>query len=206
MFGAMDVSAQSAASRPPLLPEDDEIRIALSAAPAEVSRDADVWVLRRGGHVKVRSGNSGIACMVSRDHPESLYPICYDTEAARTILPIALREQQLREEGRDDAAVEAEIRAAIERGELKLPSGTAMSWMLSPHQVIYAGSQGPRVGKWHPHIMLYMPYATQAKLGYAARPNGDLAVREEGKATAHLIIITPDWAGGAGSSPGSARD
>ena len=196
---ASGVAGQSATARPALLSDDEEIRLALSAAPSEVSRDADVWVLRRGGHVKVKSGTSGIACMVSRDHPESLYPICYDAEAARTILPIALRESQLREKGMDDAAIEAGIKAAIERGELKLPAASALSWMLSPQQVIFAGANGPRVGKWHPHIMVYMPYATRAKLGYPARANGDFSIGDEGKATAHLIVITAGWSSDTGS-------
>ena len=100
---AGQAAAQTVAAKPALLAESEEIRLARSAAPPEVARDADVWVLRRGGHVKVQSGTSGVACMVSRDHPESLYPICYDAEAARTIFQIALRESQLRENGADDA-------------------------------------------------------------------------------------------------------
>jgi len=191
------VPAQNALPR--LMPESDEIRLALSAAPPEVARDADVWVLRRGGHVKVRTGTSGVACMVGRDHPESLYPICYDAEAARSILPIAIRESQLREKGADDATIEREVTGAIERGELKLPAASAMSWMLSRDQVIYAGASGRRVGQWHPHIMIYMPYATRAKLGYPARANGDLGIGDEGKATAHLIVITGAWS----TEPGS---
>jgi hypothetical protein len=195
-----EAAAQTAVSRPPLLAEDEEIRLARSAAPPEISRDADVWVLRRGGFVKVRSGPNGVACMVSRDHPESLYPICYDPESARTILPITLREAELREKGQDEAAIDAEIKAAIERGELKLPTGSAMSWMLSADQVIYAGANGRRVGKWFPHIMIYMPGATRAKLGFAALPNGDYGIGDEGKPTAHLIVITASWSTGTGSN------
>lgn len=179
---------------PRLLPEAEEIRLALSAAPPAISGNADVWVLRRGGHVKVRSGTSGVACIVTRDHPESLYPICFDAEATRTMLPLMLREQQLREKGLTDEQVAQEIEAAIARRELTLPSRPAMAWMMSPSQVIYAGATGPRVGAWHPHVMIYSPYATTETLGYSGLPDGDFSLREAGRPTAHILIITRDWA------------
>jgi len=91
----LPVSAQ-APSLPPLLPEAEEIALARSAAPPEISGAADIWVLRRGGHERMVSGTNGAACIVARDHPESLYPICYDAAAVRTVLPIQLREQRMR--------------------------------------------------------------------------------------------------------------
>ena len=113
----LPVAAQSAAGTaglPVLMDEEAEIALARSAAPAAISSDADIWVLRRGGHVKVKSGSTGVACLVTRDHPESLYPMCYDAAGARTILPIALREQKLREQGWTAERIAADVAAAIE--------------------------------------------------------------------------------------------
>ncbi len=188
------LAQQGARALPPLLPDSQEIRLALSAAPPEISRDADVWVLRRGGHVKVKSGTSGVACLVSRDNPDSLYPICYDAEAARTILWFEMREQQLRERGLDEAAIDSAIAQAVARGELHAPTRPALSWMMSPEQVIYDGAHGRRVGQWHPHIMIYMPYMMQAQLGFKGMSDGDLSLQNEGKATAHLLVLERDWA------------
>jgi len=73
-----------------LYPDTYEIALARSAAPPELSREADVYVLRAADFEKVRAGTNGAVCLVARDHPESLYPICYTPEAARAILPIEM--------------------------------------------------------------------------------------------------------------------
>lgn len=179
---------------PPLMDESAEIALARSAAPPSISGDADVWVLRRGGHVKVVTGSSGVACIVTRDHPDSLYPICYDAVGARTILPIAIREQQLREKGWSTERIDAEIMAAIERGELHVPERSAVAWMQSADQVIHAGADGPRIGAWKPHVMIHIPFATAETIGVQPLEDGDFMLREAGKPTAHLIIISRDWA------------
>jgi hypothetical protein len=188
-------AAQSTAGAklPPLMDEAAEIALARSAAPAAISGNADVWVLRRGGHEKVVTGTSGVACIVQRDHPESLYPICYDAEGARTILQVGLREQRLREQGWTTDRINADVAAAIDRGELNVPSPSALAWMQSPRQVIHAGADGPRVGEWKPHVMVYMPYATEKTTGILPLADGDFMIREPGTATAHMIIISRDW-------------
>jgi hypothetical protein len=181
---------------PALLSEAEEIRLARSAAPPQVSANATVWVLHRGGHVKVKEGSNGVNCIVQRDHPESVYPLCYDAEASRTILPIALLESKLREAGRTGAEIDRAIDAGIASGELKLPQGTAMAYMQSPGQVIFAGAEGPRVGTWRPHVMFYIPNATAEKLGFGATEPPGITINEAGRPTAHLIIVTPLWSDG----------
>jgi hypothetical protein len=200
LLGAMaaGLAGQAAAPRlAPLLAEEREIALARSAAPPQVSADADVYVLRRGGHVKAVSGSSGVACIVARDHPESVYPICYNDEGARTVLRTEIRRQQLREQGWTEERVEAEIDRALDAGELRAPQAPAMAWMISPQQVIYAGAAGPRVGQWHPHMMIYMPGATERALGLVEMPGADVFLVDAGKATAHLIVKTPAWSDGA---------
>src|SRR5262245_40757226 len=65
--------------RPKPLPDEEEIALARSAAPPEISDRADVYVLRAEGAVKLRTGTNGAACIVTRDlHEGSLYPICFD--------------------------------------------------------------------------------------------------------------------------------
>ena len=192
---ASSISAQTPAKLPPLLPEAEELAMALEAAPPNVADGAAVYVLRRGGHVKVREGRNGFSCLVSRDHPESLYPVCYDADASRTVLPVELREQQLRERGKSEAEVASEIGLAYRTGELRIPTRGSMAYMMSPRQVIYDGPNGRRVGQYRPHLMLYLPYATDAELGL-----GDPSVRRTaflampGAPNAHLIIALTDWA------------
>src|SRR5688500_16889322 len=49
-----------------LLPRAEEIALARSAAPAEVSRSATVWVLTHSGYVVAEKGTNGVACYVGR--------------------------------------------------------------------------------------------------------------------------------------------
>ena len=59
----------------------------MTAAPAEVSANADVYVLRGTKFEKAKTGTNGCACLVGRDlHEGSRYPICFDQEGARTTL------------------------------------------------------------------------------------------------------------------------
>lgn len=109
------------------------------------------------------------------------------------MLPIALLRSRLSEAGAAEAEIDAAVARAIERGEVKLPRHTAIAFMMSRHQVIYAGASGRRVGAWYPHIMMYMPYMTQEQLVFPGFPNGDLTLADAGQPTAHLVVMSRDW-------------
>ena len=195
-LGAATLGAQTPASRPlpKLFPEAEEIALALEAALPNVSRDATVYVFKRGGHVVARQGTNGFACLVSRDHPESLYPICYDAEATRTILPVQIKQQELRELGKSEEEIDREVAARYADGTFKPPARPAMAYMMSPHQVIYASPKGPRVGQYKPHLMLYVPFATRASLGLDPSLDKNAFLVSEGTPRTHLIIPVSDWA------------
>lgn len=179
---------------PPLYPDAYEIALARSAAPPELSDEADVYVLRRGGHEKVYTGTNGTACLVSRDHAESLYPICYDQEAARTILVHHMEAQRLREEGASEDSVDAYVAWAYETGHIPKPERAAVTYMMSRHQNIYTNAHGRHVGRWHPHLMIYMPGLLPEDVGMAGLPNGDLTISNPGESDAHYIVMTKTWA------------
>ena len=196
IFGS---SLQAQGQLPKLMDEQAEIAMALEAALPNVSGGATVYVLKRGGHVVARRGSNGFACLVSRDHIESLYPICYNPEGAETVLPGALMSQRLREEGKSNDEIEQIVATAYRDGKLKAPTKGAIAYMMSPRQVIYAGATGPRVGQYRPHLMLYMPYATRQSVGLDKSLDSQVFLALEGKATAHLIVPLKDW-----STPPSA--
>jgi hypothetical protein len=197
------VGAQGTPDRalPRLLPEAEEISLALEAALPNVSSQATVYVLRREGHVVARKGSNGFSCLVSRDHAESLYPICYDAEASRAVLPVELREQQLRGQGKTEEEIEREIAAGYGNGTFQPPARSAMAYMMSPRQVIYAGPTGPRVGQYKPHLMLYLPYATRATFGLDQSLDRQVFLTSEGTPRAHLIIPLTDWSTKAAAAP-----
>lgn len=185
--------AQEKSALPPLLPEEHEITLALSAAPAHIASTAAVYVLRRGGFVKAREGSNGYSCLVERDHPHSIAPICYDAEASRSILPGALRLAELRERGMRYGEARDSVLALYAAGHLPIPRRPALSYMLSADQVLYASPDGPLVGAWHPHVMIYSPYLTNAQIGAIPGDFTQPFVAEEGTPISHLVVITNAW-------------
>jgi hypothetical protein len=199
-------SAQNYPSRPTPLPEAEEIALAMSAAPAEVSSRADIYVLRGTKFVKAKAGTNGCACMVGRDsHAGSAYPICYDQEGARTTLWREIMQSSLRAKGATEAEIEKAVAAAYASGELKRPTRPALAYMLSPQQVLFSSpnAQGRRVGAWWPHLMLLMPgTVTPAHLGLADSSSVDfIQIHGEGEHHSELIVKVPKWSTGKAVSP-----
>jgi hypothetical protein len=85
-----------------LMDRNDEIALARSAAPPSVAKDATVMVLGRDGYETAVRGTNGFVCNVERSwmdqfdnspefwNPRRRGPVCYNPQAARTVLPITL--------------------------------------------------------------------------------------------------------------------
>src|SRR5580700_9511128 len=72
-----------------------EIALARTAAPASISNQADVMVLRQDGYATAAQGSNGFVCIVERSwakqtdepdfwNPKIRAPICFNPAAART--------------------------------------------------------------------------------------------------------------------------
>ena len=199
------VSAQAPAaskypSPPRSLGEAEEIELAMTAAPSEISAAADIYVLRGTDLVKARAGTNGCACMVARDlHEGSRYPICFDQEGARTTLFREMMETSLRAKGKSEAEVKRAVDAALASGELRLPTKPAMAYMMSPKQVLFSSAEekGVRVGPWSPHLMLLMPGVAPSQLGLAQESKVDvIQIYNKGDAHSELVVKVPKWSDG----------
>jgi len=167
---------------------EEEIRLARSAAPAHVSDSATVLVLRQGRYVVGAEGSSDVTCLVARSRPGSVEPICYDAEAARTIMQIEIRRNEFRFAGTPGDEIDRAVAEAIGHASLPLPQRPALAYMMSSGQVLVS-DDGRNVGHWMPHLMLYIPYLTAAELGLSGPPSMEAAaVFDEGKPTAHMVI------------------
>ncbi len=94
------------------LAEDEEIALARSAGPDEISADATIWVLRNGEYsIAVRGANAN-HCFVARSLPQSLEPVCYDEEGAATVLPWEFKYFELRTSGKSKQELEAALAEA----------------------------------------------------------------------------------------------
>lgn len=178
---------------PPLLDEAWEIALARSAAPAQVTDDATVLVLQRGGYVVAVEGTNGVTCYLSRSRPESLEPHCFDAEGSATILAMALRRAELRELGKTKAEADADIAEGLAAGRFRLPTRPAMSYMMSSGQVLF-DDDGTRVGNWRPHLMIYVPYITSADIGVSGPPSlAAPIVVDAGKPTANIMVVVAEF-------------
>jgi hypothetical protein len=159
-----------------MLPRDDEVALARSAAPANISDRATIKVLSASGYQVVRQGANGFVCMVMRGWTAPTYspaqfrdlvydptvraPICFDPEAARTVMPYYELRSKLGMEGKAPDEIAKAVEAAYARGELPRRDGVTFAYMWSADQQL-----GPGVGHWHPHMMVFSPYYKNSMLG-----------------------------------------
>jgi hypothetical protein len=202
-LGAQGPTAKSGYPVPPRsLGEAEEIALALTAAPDEISSKADVYVLRGTDFVKVRSGTNGCACVVGRDlHEGSRYPICFDREGAKTSLWREIKEGSLRAKGMSEADVVRAVDAAYRSGDLKMSAQPTLAYMMSPKQVLFSTpfADGFRVGAWSPHVMIMTsPDFSPEQLGVLAKDSkvDAISIRVEGNRHAELTVKVPTWSNG----------
>jgi hypothetical protein len=179
-----------------LLPRDKEINLALGAAPEDLRAGAAVYVLEKGGFVKVRESTKGFSCIVNRDHPLNMKPTCYDTEGTATILPKVLRVGELLMQGKPMAEINAEIREGFRTGKFISPGRAGVAYMLSGD----ARNYYPRTGKvdsFPPHLMFYAPNLTNGDIGTtpeALAKNPWLPFVADQGPHGYLVVVVADQA------------
>ncbi len=177
-------SSSPAASSPPAYPplreylmtKEAELALARSAAPANITGRATIKLLTESGYKVAREGDNGFVCLVMRGwsaptftpapfrdlvyDPKVRAPICFNPVAARTVLPYQELRAKLAMEGKTPDQIAARVQSAYAKGELPRMEGVAFAYMWSADQYL-----APGIGAWHPHIMVYTPYYTNAMLG-----------------------------------------
>jgi hypothetical protein len=162
---------QMARLREYLMDSAAEIALARSAAPAAISGNATILVLKPQGYETAVNGTNGFTCIVERawmqpfDHSEFWNPkfkgvVCYNPAASKSVLTYTLRRTQLALAGHSRQQMLDEVRAAVMRKELPAPQPGAMSYMMSKDQYL-----GDDVVHWHSHLMFHVPKADAASWG-----------------------------------------
>jgi len=164
-----------------LMDRDAEIALARSAAPPSIAKDATVLVLGRHGFEAAVQGTNGFVCNVDRswmdrldiDSPEFWNhkrrgPICFNPEAAKTLVPLLMIRTRLALAGRSKAEIKEGLKAAIDKGKLPAIEPSGMSYMLSKQ-----GHLNDHDGHWLPHLMFYAP-AKDANTWGANLPNSPI--------------------------------
>jgi hypothetical protein len=197
-----------------LMDRDAEIALARSAAPPAISNDATVLVLGRNGYETAVEGKNGFVCNVDRSwmdqfenspefwNPKRRGPVCYNPQAARTLLPILLIRTRLALAGKSKAEMNEGMKAAIEKGELPALEPSGMAYMLSKQ-----GFLNSKCGNCSPHLMFYVPVKDAHTWGAGAL-SSDLPVllaphfNDAPEPVTEFIVPVSDWSDGTPADSG----
>ena len=183
-----------------MMEPEAEIALAKSAAPDGVSGGATIKVLTTSGYKVLVQGDNGFVCMVMRGwsaptytpaanrnlvyDPKTRAPICFNPVASRTVVPYQELRTRLGMEGKGPDQIAEEIEAAYAKGELPKMEAVGFAYMLSADQML-----GP-AGAWHPHMMIYTPYYTNAMLGSNAGESGLPSISDD-EGTPFAVTVIP---------------
>jgi len=186
-----------------LMDPSAEIALARSAAPAAISAQAAVLVLKTQGYDSAVTGTNGFTCVVERSwmlpfdspeywNPKFRAPVCYNPAASRSVLTYTFKRTELALARDSRERILDEIRAAIARNELPSPEPGAMSYMMSRD-----GYLGDDQGHWHSHLMFHVPKATPATWG-ANLPGSPVVLDERPMPEPQTIFLVPvsHWSDG----------
>jgi hypothetical protein len=188
--------------------EAAEMALAITAAPATLTADADVYVWRDGHFAKARTGSTGVACLVSRDaRVDGVFPMCFDPEGARTLMLEEMMKTELYARHLADTTVQRQVTAAYTHGTLVYPTKPAIIYMMSSRQLLTTtDAKGTHlIGAWRPHVMIYLPHATAAQFALgSANQAGPVSVPFEDAGGAQMVVEVPHWVDSR-ASPDSTR-
>jgi hypothetical protein len=168
------------------LSTEQQVQMAMSAAPAEIARDATVWALTPTGYVQVRAGSNGFNCLVERQLLETIEPSCYDAEGSATTLPTRLYREELRIAKIPEEELEKRIEEGYRAGRFVAPRKPGLVYMLSSHNKVLNDRTG-NVIRVPPHVMFYAPYAAAKDFGGFISPHLPYVVLE-GRPDAYIIM------------------
>jgi len=210
VLGTQNVSALSAAKSSDttliFLAQEQEIELALSAAPEHLRADATVYVFGKKGYEKIRSGKNGFTCMVNRDGNQSgdndLKPTCWDPEGSAAIVPVMLRVGELMAQGKTSEEIARDIDRGFREGRFFSPRKSGIAYMLRGDVQYDPKTKEISKTSFPPHYMIYAPGLTNADIGmnmdaYKKDPSLPLvyAGYSGGSRTAYIIIVATDEKG-----------
>lgn len=179
-----------------------EIALARSAAPESISHDAEVLVLGRHGYETAVKGKNGFVCIVERGwtagidnpdfwNPKLRGPLCLNAPAARSYLPLTIKKTELVLAGQSKAQMVDSMKAAFDKKELPTLEPGAMCYMLSKQ-----GYLNDRVGRWHPHLMFFVPQ-TEAGTWGADLPGSPILASDDPQDRLTIFMIpVAKWSDG----------
>src|ERR1700739_4905859 len=184
-----------------LMDRTAEIALARSAAPESISGDAEVLVLGRHGFETAVKGKNGFVCIVERSwtstadpdfwNPKVRTPICYNAQAAHSILPRNIKRTDLILAGRTQVQPDEAIDAAVDKKDLPAVELGAMCYMMSKQ-----GYGGDIVAHWPSHLMFYFSQTDSAIWGANLPGSPIIAMSDTREHVTTFVIAVQRWSDG----------
>ena len=176
------------------MPREQQITLAESAAPAEVSSKATVYVLGPKGYEKAREGTNGFSCFIGRHFAKptetTIEPTCFDAEGSRSLLPVYLHGEELRTSGKSEAEIKSDVDNGYKEGRYKYPSKPGFLYMMSSENRLGPTPDHGSVS-FPPHLMFYAPNMTTKDIGFDTQPKLDYLGMTHPGAGDNLIVVVP---------------
>jgi len=188
-----------------------EIALARTGAPSSISQDATVMVLTPHGFETGAEGKNGFVCIVERAwtspresgefwNPKNRSPICYNPQAARTVLPYTYMRTKLALAGKSKDEILEGVKAAVEKKGLPSLEPGAMCYMISKQA--YLTDKGLTHDGAHnlAHMMFYTPRISPADWG-ANMDNSPIMIDPRAKGDPEpfnvFMMLTGSWSDGS---------
>jgi hypothetical protein len=173
----------------------EEVALARTAAPHNVSDSATILVLAKSGYVQAARGTNGFTCLVQRSFdsstsdpnfwkPKLRAPVCFNPPAVRTVLAPMLKRSDWVIGGVALVEVEARTQRAYASHTFPAPAPGAMAYMLSPRQ--YLVDADPH---WMPHLMFFYDKALSGSTFGAAGMTAPIINASAGDPRAPVLTI-----------------
>jgi hypothetical protein len=145
-------------------PEAVQIRLAESAAPAEVTRNASIYVLQAGGYELARKGTNAFTCFLDRTRVNTVEPQCMDAEGFATTFRVRLFVERQRAAGVAEENITEAIRLGYRSGRFHAPRRAGIVYMMSDYNVVF-DEDAQKLVHVSPHLMFYAPGLTKKDVG-----------------------------------------
>lgn len=181
-----------------LMDRTAEIALARAAAPASISRNAEVRVLGPHGFERAIQGKNGFVCIVARSwtsapdsdfwNPKVRVPMCLNAAAARSYLLRITNMTDLILAGRTKNQMIAAIAAAVGKKQLPPMAPGAMCYMMSRQ-----GYASDSAEHWPPHLMFFYSQTDPAAWGAGLPGSPILASNDTLQHLTSFVVVVQQW-------------
>src|SRR2546423_7483252 len=145
-------------------PAKTQIQLAESAAPASVTKDANIYILGSKGYQLARKGSNGFTCILDRQLIDTIEPECFDAEGSATTLKSRFFIEEQRAAGIKEEDIARAVALGYKQGRFLAPRRPGIVYMLSDHNHVFDPSE-KKIIHFPGHLMFYAPYLTEKDVG-----------------------------------------